>query len=277
MKNHLGRNAQALLSPFESLTRNRELINQMTKREIVNKHKGSFLELLWMVLNPLLMLTVYTIVFSVVFKSRWGVSTGETRSDFAAVLFAGLIVFNLFSETISRAPKLIVDNPNFVKKVVFPLEALTWVSLFSSLVNSAIGLVLLYGFIIITKHTFYLSWLLVPIALLPLIMAMAGMSWFLSSLGVFVRDTSQIINVLLSILMFMSPIFFPLSALPIGVRAISSLSPVAYYIESVRTLIFRGNSISLGPYLLNLLLGLSWFVFGYFWFKKTRKAFADVI
>ncbi|MEB5972610.1 ABC transporter permease [Pantoea dispersa] len=260
-----------------SFLKNRGLIWQMTKREVTGRYKGSFLGLAWSLFNPLMMLTVYTFVFSVVFKTRWGGDPDAGKADFAIVLFTGLIVFNLFSECIGRAPSLITSNVNYVKKVVFPLEILSYVNFFAALFHSLVSFVVLLIAIIVFKHQVHLTILLLPLIVLPLMLAILGVSWFLSALGVFVRDVAQTISIIVSVLMFMSPVFYPVAALPLSFQKIILLNPLAFMIEEARKVVFWGvepNWTMLG---VNLIIGLCICVLGFAFFQKVRKGFADVL
>ena len=208
---------------FTSLWHNRQLIWQLTRREVIGRYRGSLMGLAWSFLTPLLMLVVYTFVFSVVFKARWNINVEESKTDFAIILFTGMIVFSLFAEIVNRAPGLIVSNANYVKKVVFPLEILSWVSMGSVLFHSLVSLAVLLLVQIVLNHS--LPWTVVffPLVLLPLIFASLGVAWFLAALGVFVRDISQITGVFTTVLMFLSAVFYPLSALPVRYQACSNL------------------------------------------------------
>jgi len=261
---------------FLSLWRNRMLILQMTRREIAARYRGSVIGLAWSFINPVLMLMVYTFVFSVVFKARWGVE-GESRTDFAIVLFAGMIVFGFFSEMINRAPGQIVSNANYVKKVVFPLEILSWVSLGSVLFHSLVSLsVLLLAQLIVNLS---LPWtvILFPLVLLPLIFASLGGAWFLAALGVYVRDIGQITTVFTTVLMFMSAVFYPISALPEGYQAWLRLNPLVLIITESRKVLILGSLPDWFWLGIALLMGLAISFAGFWWFQKTRKGFADVL
>ncbi|MGR8997957.1 MAG: ABC transporter permease, partial [Gammaproteobacteria bacterium] len=197
-----------------SLWRNRQLIVQMAKREVVGRYKGSAMGLLWSFLNPVFMLVVYTFVFSVVFKARWGVGEDETKTQFAIVLFVGMIVHGLFAEVLNRAPGLILSNVNYVKKVVFPLDILPVISMGAALFHSLISLlVLLAAFVLING---YLHWtaIFIPLVLLPLVILTLGLAWILASLGVFLRDVGQTIGIVMTVTLFCSPVFYPITALP---------------------------------------------------------------
>lgn len=272
----IGQSAPLPISVLSNLYRHRSLILQMVKREIVGRYRGSFLGLLWSFVNPVLMLSIYTFVFSMVFKSRWG-QNSDDKFEFALVLFAGLIVFNLFSECLSRAPSLILSNVNYVKKVIFPLEILPVVALGSALFHAGVNLAVLLIFLTATGHLLTWACLLLPIVLLPLLLLTLGLSWLLASIGVFIRDVGQFIGMILTVLMFMSPIFYPTSALPEEVRGYLFLNPLTLVIEQTRDVLIWGTLPDwrgLGLYFGFTAL-LAWA--GLFWFEKTRKGFADVL
>jgi len=260
-----------------SLWRNRQLIAQMTKREVVGRYKGSAMGLAWSFFNPVFMLTVYTFVFSEVFKSRWGVGGEESKTQFAVVLFVGMIVHGLFAEVLNRAPALILSNVNYVKKVVFPLETLPVIAMGAALFHSLISLgVLLAAFVLFNG---YLHWTAVftPLVLLPLIMLTLGLSWMLASLGVFLRDVGQTIGIITTVLMFLSPVFYPVTAVPERFRQFIMANPLTFIIEQAREVLIWGhlpNWVGLGIYTLAATV-IAWA--GYAWFQKTRKGFADVL
>ena len=215
-----------------SLCKHRQLIISLVRREVIGRYRGSVLGLLWSFLNPVFMLTVYTFVFSVVFKARWAAG-GESKAEFALALFAGLIVFNLFSECINKAPGLIITNANYVKKVVFPLEILPWVvfgaALFHFFVSLSVWLV--FSFFVIGLP--YGTVVLFPLVVIPLVFLVMGLSWFLSSLGVFLRDVAQLVRIITTTLMFLTPIFYPVSAVPEKYRALIYCNPLALIVEQV--------------------------------------------
>lgn len=260
-----------------SLWRNRSLIVALVKREVVGRYKGSVLGILWSFLNPLLMLIVYTFVFSVVFKSRWGVNTDETKMQFAVVLFVGMIVHGLFAEVINRAPGLIISNVNFVRKVVFPLDILPSVAIGAALFHSLVSLgVLVVAFVLFNG---YLNWtaIFIPFVLLPLIVLTLGFAWILASLGVFLRDLGQTTGIITMVMLFFSPIFYPVTALPVKLRPWIMANPLTFIIEQAREVMIWGHLpdwAGLGIYSL-VALGVAWA--GYVWFQKTRKGFADVL
>ena len=259
-----------------SLWRSRDLVYAAAKREVQGRYRGSVFGLLWSFFTPLFMLAVYTFVFSVVFKARWSINN-HSKTEFALVLFAGLIVFNLFAECINRAPGLIVSNPNYVKKVVFPLEILPLVSLLSALYHALISLA-----VWLVAYLFFYGLppatvLLLPLVLLPLSLFIMGCSWLLASLGVFLRDISQIIGITVTVLMFLSPIFYSASSLPENYRHWLYVNPLTPFVEMTRDVLYWGKApdatLLMGCWLASALA--AWL--GFVWFQKTRRSFADVL
>jgi lipopolysaccharide transport system permease protein len=259
-----------------SLWRNRSLIHASAKREVLGRYRGSFLGLLWSFFNPLFMLAVYTFVFSEVFKARWSASS-DSKTEFALVLFAGLIVFNLFAECINRAPGLILSNPNYVKKVVFPLEILPFVGLLSGLYHALISLGVWLAAYFVLFGVPHAIVLLLPMVFLPFALFITGLSWALASLGVFLRDISQLIGVFTTTLMFLSPIFYPASALPETYRYLLYLNPLTPVIEMTRDVLYWGKLPEFTVLAIYWLAAgvIAWL--GFAWFQKTRKGFADVL
>lgn len=259
-----------------SLWRNRELALSLMKREVLGRYRGSVMGILWSFLNPLFMLTVYTFVFSVVFKARWN-SGGESRIEFALVLFAGLIVFNLFAECVSRAPSLIVGNVNYVKKVVFPLEILPWISLGAALFHASVSLFVWLLAYCVAFGLPQLSTLYLPLILLPYCLCIMGICWILSSLGVFLRDVSQFVALLITVMMFLSPVFYSAASIPEIYRKLIYLNPLTPVIELTRDALYWGKTPSLkilfGYFLMSSVVAQ----LGFTWFQKTRKGFADVL
>jgi lipopolysaccharide transport system permease protein len=259
-----------------SLWRNRGLVKALAQREVVGRYRGSVFGILWSFFNPVFMLVVYTFVFSVVFKARWSAGS-DSKTEFALVLFAGLIVFNLFAECVNRAPGLILANVNYVKKVVFPLEILPWVALGSALFHALISLVVWLIAYLILFGVPHLTVLLLPLVILPLLLLIMGVSWMLAALGVYLRDVSQFIGILTTVLMFLSPIFYPASALPEEYRHLLLLNPLTPAIEQARDVLFWGkvpDMTILSAYLLAAGF-IAWL--GFSWFQKTRKGFSDVL
>jgi len=267
------------ISPLQmvvSLWKNRQLASMMVKREIAGKYRGSFMGIFWSLLTPIFMLMVYTFVFGIVFKSRWNAGS-YSNTEFAMVLFVGLMVFNLFAECINRASTLIISNVNYVKKVIFPLEILPVVALGSALFNLLVSFVVWLAFYLVLFGLPKVTIFLFPLLLMPLLMLILGLSWFLASLGVFVRDVSQFINIVTTALMFLSPIFYPVSAVPEKFHPLMYMNPITPVVEQVRGALLWGTAPDWGSFIGTLLVTLLIAWLGFAWFQKTRKGFADVI
>jgi lipopolysaccharide transport system permease protein len=267
------------ISPAEmgaSLWRNRNLAVALIQREVVGRYRGSIMGILWSFFNPVFMLVIYTFVFSVVFKARWHAGS-DSKTEFALVLFAGLMMFNLFAECINRAPSLILSNANYVKKVVFPLEILPWVILGSALFHTLISLfvwLLAYLALFGVPH---ITVLLLPMIMLPLLLFIMGLTWGLASLGVYLRDVAQVTGVLTTVLMFLSPIFYSGESLPEQYRQFLLINPLTPAIEQARDVLFWGRVPDMATYLVYLLGAALVAWLGFVWFQKTRKGFADVL
>lgn len=254
----------------------RRLISALSKREVSSRYRGSYLGIGWSLLNPAFMLAVYTFVFSVVFNARWGMQE-HSKAEFALILFTGLIVFGVFSECITRAPGLILANTSYVKKVVFPLEVLVIVVMASALFNLLVSLLVWMAFYALFFGLPPVTSLLLPLVLLPLLFLTLGLSWLLASLGVFMRDVGQVVGVMVTALLFMSPIFYPLAAIPERYRYLIELNPMTQVIEQAREVLLWGRLPAFGPWAVSMALGLVCAWLGFVWFQKTRKGFADVL
>jgi lipopolysaccharide transport system permease protein len=260
-----------------SLFNNRQLIYQMTKREVTGRYRGTLIGIVWSLMNPVLMLTIYTFVFSMVFKARWGLTSSESKTEFALILFVGLIVFTLFAETINRAPSLILSNVNYVKKVVFPLEILPFINFYVAFLHALISFaVLLMAFFLLNG---YLNWTIIflPIVLIPFVLLTLGTCWFIASLGVFVRDVGHTIGAVTTLLMFLSPVFYPISAVPVNFQIWIYLNPLSFIIEQVRAVLMFGTAPDWRGLCIYFLISLIVLASGFAWFQKTRKGFSDVL
>lgn len=270
-----------LLNPVAAagnLWRHRELIGSLALREISARYRASWLGWLWAILNPLALLAIYTFVFSVVFGARWGTDVSETRADFALTLFCGLLAFTLFNEVIIRAPALVADNANYVKKVVFPLEALVPASLLVALFNFAIGLaVWIVGWLVLRQAPPQATLLWLPLVLAPLLLFTLGLGWILSSVGVFVRDIGHAVALVTQVLFFATPIFYPLERVPEAYRAALAFNPLAQVVENVRRVAMHGVAPDWTPLGWTLLASAGLALFGYAFFLKSRRAFNDVL
>ena len=273
MQRHSGSPAQML----RSVLRYRQLIFEMIRRDVVGRYRGSLGGLVWSFINPLLMLAVYTFVFSVVFKARWGTPSNSENSEFAIILFMGLIVHALFAECINKAPGLIVSNVNYVKKVIFPLEILPVVALGSALFHMLVSVVILLVFHLILASQINLTVLWLPVVLLPFALLTLGVAWFLASTGVFVRDISQTTGILTTVLVFLAPVFYPASSLPEAYRPFLNLNPLTFIIEEARAVTIWGNAPDFLGLALYTVVALLFGACGFWWFQRTRSGFADVL
>lgn len=260
----------------KSLLANRKLTVALTAREISARYRGSLLGLTWTLVQPIFMLAIYTFVFSEVFKARWPGGSG-TRTEFALVLFSGLLVFNFFSDVFNRAPQLIISNSNYVKKVVFPLEILPVVSMLTSLFSLTINLAVWLVFYIISYGPPPMTALLLPMVILPALLFMTGLGWLLSALGVFLRDTTQITAIITTAVMFLTPIFYPIDAIPASLRPFLNVNPLAPVIAQMRDVLIWGHALDPIEYMLCLTISLLVFVAGFAFFQNTRKGFSDVL
>jgi lipopolysaccharide transport system permease protein len=265
------------LSVVRSITRNRQLIAQLINREVVGRYRGSIMGLAWSFLNPLLMLVIYTFVFSVVFKARWNTGGTDDRSEFALILFAGLIMHTLFSECVIRAPGVVLGNANYVKKVVFPLEILCWVNLGSALFHALVSCGVLLVAMLVVKHTLPWTVALFPLVLIPFVLGVIGLSWVLAAFGVFVRDIGQLVGMVTTILMFLTPIFYPVTALPERFRMWVYLNPLTWAVEQARNTLIFGKVPSLHGWVISLMIGAFVAWIGFWLFQKLRGGFSDVI
>jgi lipopolysaccharide transport system permease protein len=260
-----------------SLWHNRELWWRLTQREVLGRYRGSVLGIGWSFITPLAMLAVYTFVFSQVFKARWGGLEQVGPLGFAVNLFAGLIVFNLFGECVSRAPSLVVSNPNYVKKVVFPLEVLGSVAVGSSVFHAITSFVILLVFELIAFHKLPITMAWLPLVWLPLLFLSLSCTWVLSAAGVFLRDLGQLIAVGLNMLMFLSPIFFPVSALPAKWQPFLAFNPLAHVIEQTRRIALEGLNPDWSYVVFGSIFGFVACELSYRTFQKSKRAFADVL
>lgn len=259
------------------LWRNRELLWQFTVRSVEIRHKGSHLGLVWSVLNPLLMLALYVFVFGEIFNGKFGVLAYETKWDYAMGVFLGLIIFHLFSEVMGVAPTSIVSNPNFVKKVVFPLEIIpsahVGASIFHMLIS--IGLLVLSMLVLGSKISLSLLWL--PVIILPVILLCLGLGWLLSALGVFFRDINQVVPFLSMALLFGSAVFYPVHDIPAEFWVIMRFNPLLVAIDLARKAALWHQPLDQMQLLYLYAAGVGTCLVGHRFFRKTKAAFADVL
>ena len=261
------------------LWRNRSLLWQLSQREIQGRYKGSMLGWGWSLVTPLMMLAVYTFVFAEIFQARWPETADNGPLAFAINLFAGLIVFGIFSETANQAPSLILDNSNLVTKVIFPLEILPGVVVSSALFHgcTSLGVLILFQLISGGITAVPASILFLPLVWTPLIMGCLATGWLLSSLGVYFRDLSQITGVAVNLLMFMSAVFYPVSALPEQWRPLLQLNPLITIIEQTRRVAIEGQAPSAAYFVVGTVAGYLACSISQRAFHKASRGFADVL
>lgn len=268
------------LTPFVELHRHRMLFRQFARRMIETRHRASFLGLLWTVLAPLLSLAIYTFVFGFVFEGRFTTDPAESNLDYALAVFVGLILFNFLGEVLGQSPNAIVTQPNFVKKVVFPLEILPAASVGAAAFSAVMSLMLaLVGIFVIGDgldwHALYV-FVIVP----PVILIAFGCAWFFSAFGVFIRDIASAMPFLIQILVYVSAVFYPLrllDKLPEWGRNVVLANPLLHAVENLRRALLWHQPVDTVSLLYLWVSGILICGIGYFAFHKLRPAFADVI
>jgi len=264
------------MKPVITAWRFRELIIGMAKREVLGRYRGSWLGIFWSLLTPLLLLLVYMFVFGLIFKARWPQSDG-VDGNFASLLFCGIIVYITFAEILTRAPRLIVDNASYVKKVIFPLDILAWVAVANALFHFFISMIVLIVFVLLLGNG--LSWALfyLPVMVGLFMINLLGIAWLVSACGVYIRDTTYIAGFLATAMMFLSPVFFPKSAVPEKFAMLMDLNPLTFYIEAFRSVLVLGEAPAATGFILAVIFSLLSFIVGYWFFERVRKGFADVL
>jgi lipopolysaccharide transport system permease protein len=266
---------RAVWRPLWELPRRYELVLSLARRELVARYKGSMLGILWALVTPVVMIAIFTFLFAGVFGARFG--TSGSRWDYALYLFCGLLPWNMFQEALQQSASTIVTHANLVKRVVFPLETLPTAQTLSSLGNQLFGTVALLLAALLLRHQLHLTILWLPVLLLPQLIFTLGAAWLIASLGVFLRDIAQGVTLFLMAWMYLTPIIYPESIVPEQYRPLLNLNPFVSLIRCYRRVLLEGTS----PDWAGLSYFAGWallsFLFGYWWFAKTRKNFADVI
>lgn len=260
---------------FRSPIQHRQLIFKLIQREIVGRYRGSFAGLAWSFLTPLIMLVLYTFVFSVVFKAKW--KDFDTSGGFALILFSGLIVHGVVAECINRSPSLITSNVNYVKKVVFPLEIYAWVTVGSAVFHAFVSWIVLTVAQICMGVALPWTAILFPLVMLPLLVGCLGVSWFLAALGVYFRDVIQITGTLATLLLFLSPVFYSLDSIPEKYRPLIQANPLTGVLEQARKVLMFGEVPSATYFVTSMAIAIVIAIAGYFFFQRSRDGFADVI
>lgn len=255
----------------------KSLILALVKREIEGRYKGSLFGVFWSVLTPLLMVSVFTFVFGEIFQSKWAGAKNSNHLDFAAALFTGLLVYNFFAECIGKASFLITSNPNYVKKIVFPLEVLCIVTILAALFHFLVAYLIVVLMVMLSGWTLTWTVILTPIVIAPLMLLVAGLTWAISALGVFLRDIGQMIGPALTALMFLSPIFYPLSSVSARFQWVYQLNPLTQVVENLRGVLLHQQLPDWRSWVLYTLICTAVMLLGFVFFQRTRKGFSDVI
>ena len=253
------------------------LIRILTWREVSGRYRGSLLGSLWSLLTPLLLLGVYTLVFGVIAPTRWPGAEDQGIGMFALRLLAGMVIHGLLSETLSRAPVLVTSQPNYVNKVVFPLETLAWVNLLTALFHSLMALLVLVILNVMLGTGLYWTLLALPVIVLPFAVLLMGLIWLIAALGVYLRDINQIIGPLIMMSMFLGPVFYPRSAMPAAVQPWLALNPITVPTEQLRRVLFEAQWPQWDVLAQYSLIAAAIYLFGLWVFTKLKKGFADVL
>ncbi|MGR3179335.1 MAG: ABC transporter permease [Candidatus Anammoxibacter sp.] len=256
-----------------NLWSNRRLIWIMAKHDLIGRYKGSFLGFLWSLVNPIIILLIYTFVFGIVFKARWG----NDQHNFALVIYSGLIFYWLLNECLVRSPLLVISNVNYVKKVVFPLESLSVVLVTSSLFHFVISTIILLIAQIALNGSVPWTWIYLPLVTLPLVLMCLGTTLILSSLGVYIKDIAQIAGIFSTVLLFMSPILYPIEIIPEQYRSYLYLNPLTFIVVQARLILLYEHQPDFFGLFKYMLIAIIFAQFSYWWFIKTKKGFVDVI
>jgi lipopolysaccharide transport system permease protein len=264
------------LRPFSVAWCHRQLLLEMTRREIVRRYRGSVLGAVWLLLAPLLMLGVYAFVFGVVFQVRWG-GVGDSKAMFAAVLFCGVSVFAVFADVLNRSPVLIVENTNYVKKVVFPLEILSYVAVLAASLHFLFSLAVLLVFTTVSIGFPSASVLALPLVLIPFLLVLVGLSWVVAAFGVFLRDVAQVTGFVTTALMFLSPVFYPITAVPEDYRHLLWLNPMSHVVEMLRAVVLFGQWPDWHQLVSWWAVAMGTMFLGHAIFRRLRGGFADVL
>lgn len=266
----------SVLNPLlivSDIWRHRYLLGQLVKRDVLLRYRGAMFGVLWIFLSPLLMLAIFAFIFGQVFQTRW--PQQDSGLPFWLLLYSGLITFNIFAETVSRAPTSVRGYPSFIKKIIFPVNILPVVPLGAALVHGAFNFLILLAALAWTG-SLNVQILLFPLLLLPVVLLALGLSWFVAAWGVFIKDMTQIVPMFVQMLLFLSPVFYPVSAVPAALRPVYQYNPLGAVIETSRSVV-TGHPIEWGAWGISLGFCLVASILGYAFFQYSREEFADVL
>jgi lipopolysaccharide transport system permease protein len=261
------------IATARTLVAHRYLLGQLVKRDVLLRYRGAYFGVAWVFINPLVMLAIFSFVFGEIFQGRW--PADDSRIPFALNLYCGLIAFNVFAETITRAPTAVRAYPSYVKKIIFPVEMLPVVPFGAALIHAGFNLLILAAALAWTGHL-SVALALFPIVLLPLCLTALGLAWFVAAWGVFIKDMTQIVPVLVQMLMFLSPVFYPAQAVPEVLRPLFQHNPLGAVIEAARSLL-ADRPVEWGSWAAALVLSLVVMLLGLAFFQHSRDEFADVL
>lgn len=257
------------------LGEHRGLISSMVKRDLTNRYKGSVMGLAWTVITPAVQIMIFTLIFAGLFNARFGAET--SRFGYAIYMFCGMLPWIAFSEGVQRASTALTENINLVKRVVFPIEALPVNLALSAIAQQLFGTIVLVVVAAIFERSPSLTMLYLPLLLIPQFLVTVGLGWLAASFGVFIRDTQQFIQLLLMAWMYLTPIIYPENMITAQYRWLVNLNPLAALIRSYRRILLESAPPDWHGLVFTLLFASGCFVVGYWWFERTRKAFADVL
>lgn len=265
-----------LTGPFDALGEYRHLTFELTRREILGRYRGANFGLLWSLIGPLMMLVVYTVAFGTIFGSRWNQASGDTAA-FGMVLFLGILTHGFVAECLIRAPRLMIENANYVKRVVFPLQVLGWTTALSALFHMAMNVLVfaVLNAVLFGKFSSYI--VLVPVVVLPLLLIAVAACWVFASLGVYLRDISQAMPVIVTAMLFLSSAIVPVDSLSPAYQRIFHLNPLTFFIDQIREVALWGRLPDWPGLALAMAIALVALYLAHAWFRFTSKGFADVL
>lgn len=257
------------------LSEHRGLIRSMVLRDLTSRYKGSVMGMSWAIITPAVQIVIFTVIFSGIFSARFGDQGGHLR--FAVYLFCGMLPWIALSDGVLRSTTSLTDNINLVRRVVFPLEALPVNLAFSALMQQLLGTIVLLIAALLMQGTLHTTAFWMPVLLIPQLLATIGLGWLMASLGVFIRDMAQVNQLALQACMYLTPILYPENLVPPNYRWLVDLNPMAPLIRSYRWTLLEGKVPDWRGLGFTMAFGLICFTFGYWWFQRTKKAFADVL
>ncbi len=262
--------------PFAAFSVHWDLTRELARNEILGRYRGANFGLFWSLLSPFLMLIVYTVAFGEVLKGRWPQAPGS-NVEFSIILFIAIIVHGFFAECFNRAPRLMLENENFVKRVVFPLSVLPWSMVLSSLFHAATSTLVFAVLSLAVYHRLPLEFLLLPVVLLPLVLLTLAVSWVFASLGVYMRDVAQVTPVIATAMFFLSSAIIPVEAVPERFKLVFMLNPLTFFIDQARAVAIWGQQPDWPALAARMVVAIVALYLAHAWFRRTSKGFADVL